>query len=79
MTIFSTYLQKKIKKNMKEWKAGRWVSQKQALAVSYSQTRAYMKRRKTRSRKCSRKCSRKYIRKQSPRHKRSNLKKSKRK
>ncbi len=48
---------------MKEWKAGRWVSQKQALAVSYSQTRVYMKKRKTLSKKYS------------PKHKRSNLKK----
>ena len=35
------YLQKKIAENMKEWKRGRWVSQKQALAVSYSETRQY--------------------------------------
>ena len=33
------YLQKKIKINMEEWKKGRFVSQKQALAVSYSQTK----------------------------------------
>jgi hypothetical protein len=37
------YLQYKIKKNMKEWKKGKWVSQKQALAVSYSQTRKRFK------------------------------------
>ena len=49
MTLFKTYLQKKIKQNMKEWKAGRWVSQKQALAVSYSQARSYMKNRRQRS------------------------------
>ena len=35
------YLKKKIKENMKEWKKGRWVSQKQALAVSYSEARRY--------------------------------------
>lgn len=39
MTRFNSYLQKKIKENMREWKEGRWVSQKQALAVSYSQAR----------------------------------------
>ena len=49
MTLFKTYLQKKIKQNMKEWKSGRWVSQKQALAVSYSQARSYMKRRHRKS------------------------------
>jgi hypothetical protein len=49
MTLFKTYLHKKIKQNMKEWKAGRWVSQKQALAVSYSQARSYMKNRRQRS------------------------------
>jgi hypothetical protein len=49
MTLFKTYLQKKIKQNMKEWKAGRWVSQKQALAVSYSQAKSYMKKRRQRS------------------------------
>ena len=38
------YLQSKIKKNMKEWKKGKWVSQKQALAVSYSQTRKHFKK-----------------------------------
>jgi hypothetical protein len=54
MSLFKTYLQKKIKQNMKEWKAGRWVSQKQALAVSYSQARSYMKNRRQRSK--SRKC-----------------------
>lgn len=37
------YLNHKISKNMKEWKKGRWVSQKQALAVSYSQTRKHYK------------------------------------
>ncbi len=51
MTLFKTYLQKKIKQNMKEWKSGRWVSQKQALAVSYSQARSYMKRRQRKSRR----------------------------
>jgi hypothetical protein len=29
---------------MEEWKKGRWVSQKQALAVSYSETRDYFHR-----------------------------------
>ena len=43
---FQTYLQKKIKENMKEWKKGRWVSQKQALAVSYSQARKHYSRKK---------------------------------
>lgn len=38
------YLQNKIAENMKEWKKGRWVSQKQALAVSYSETRQYFHR-----------------------------------
>lgn len=33
------FLRMKIKKNMDEWKRGRYVSQKQALAVSYSQAR----------------------------------------
>jgi len=37
------YLKHKITKNMKEWKKGKWVSQKQALAVSYSQTRKHYK------------------------------------
>ena len=32
-------LQKKIKINIAEYKTGRWVSPKQAVAVSYSQTR----------------------------------------
>ena len=32
-------LQKKIKKNMKEYKQGRYVSRQQALAVSYSQVK----------------------------------------
>jgi hypothetical protein len=44
-SIFNTYLQKKIAINMKKWKKGRWVSQQQALAVSYCQTREYMKSR----------------------------------
>lgn len=48
---FNAYLQKKIKINMKEWKKGRWVSQKQALAVSYSQAREYMKKSRARARK----------------------------
>ena len=50
-SIDKKFLQKKIKKNMKEWKAGRWVSQQQALAVSYSQTRAYMRSKRARARK----------------------------
>ncbi len=33
------YLSKKISKNMKEWKQGKYRSRQQALAVSYSQTR----------------------------------------
>jgi hypothetical protein len=33
------YLQKKIRINMSEYKNGRYVSRKQALAVSYSQTK----------------------------------------
>jgi len=41
---FKKYLQKKIKRNMKEWKEGRWKSQQQALAVSYSETRSHFKR-----------------------------------
>jgi len=49
-SIFDTYLQKKIGINMKKWKKGRWVSQKQALAVSYSQTREYIKSRNKRLR-----------------------------
>ena len=32
-------LRRKIKVNMKEYKSGRWVSPKQALAVSYSQVK----------------------------------------
>lgn len=32
-------LQKKIRINIEEYKTGRWVSPKQAVAVSYSQTR----------------------------------------
>jgi hypothetical protein len=34
-----TYLQKKIAKNMEEWKNGRYKSRQQALAVSYAQTK----------------------------------------
>jgi hypothetical protein len=41
-----SYLQKKIKINMRKWKDGRWKSQKQALAVSYSQMREYCARSK---------------------------------
>jgi hypothetical protein len=66
---------------MKEWKAGRWVSQKQALAVSYSQAKSYMKKR-TRSRTYKRFNLKKRTRsrKYSTKYKRSNLKrKSKRK
>ena len=33
------FLSKKISKNMKEYKKGRWKNRKQALAVSYSQTK----------------------------------------
>lgn len=43
-SIGKRYLQSKVKKNMKEWKNGRWASQKQALAVSYSQTREHYKK-----------------------------------
>lgn len=43
---FDKYLQQQIKKNMKEWKEGRWASQKQALAVSYSEARKYKARTK---------------------------------
>jgi enterochelin esterase-like enzyme len=50
-SIFKSYLQKQIKRNMKEWKKGRWSSQKQALAVSYSQAREYMKSRRSNKRK----------------------------
>lgn len=39
MSKCKKYLQKKIKINMHEYKKGRFVSRKQALAVSYSQTR----------------------------------------
>ena len=42
---FKTYLQKKIRINMNKWKSGRWVSQQQALAVSYSQTRLHFSKR----------------------------------
>jgi hypothetical protein len=49
------YLQKKITENMKEWKKGRWVSQKQALAVSYSETRQYFHRISKKKKKNSRK------------------------
>lgn len=38
-TTCKRFLQKKISINMKEWKEGKYKSQKQALAVSYSQTR----------------------------------------
>lgn len=51
---FNSYLQNKIKKNMHEWKKGRWSSQKQALAVSYAQTRSrFNKIRKTRKNCCN--------------------------
>ena len=33
------YFQEKVRQNMYEYKEGRWTSRKQALAVSYSQTR----------------------------------------
>ena len=33
------YFQQKVRQNMYEYKEGRWTSRKQALAVSYSQTR----------------------------------------
>jgi hypothetical protein len=46
-SAYEKYLQKKIKINMHEWKKGRWTSQKQALAVSYSQARdKFSKKRK---------------------------------
>lgn len=48
------YLRKKIAENMKEWKKGRWVSQKQALAVSYSETRQYFHRISKQKKKGSR-------------------------
>lgn len=34
------YLQKKIKENLGEYKRGRYVSRKQAIAVSYSQAKS---------------------------------------
>lgn len=48
------YLQKKIAQNMEEWKKGRWASQKQALAVSYSETRQYFDRISKKKKKNSR-------------------------
>jgi gas vesicle protein len=53
---YDKYLQRKIKKNMKEWKEGRWVSQKQALAVSYSEARKYKSRCKSRVKKLKSRC-----------------------
>ena len=47
--VFKSYLQKKIRKNIDEWKRGRWVSREQALAVSYHQARDYMKSHRTRN------------------------------
>ena len=52
---FNSYLQNKIKKNMHEWKKGRWSSQKQALAVSYAQTRSHFNKIR-KSRKTSKNC-----------------------
>ena len=56
---FKKYLQKKIRKNMKEWKDGRWTSQKQALAVSYNETRSHFKRKRMMKTKNKRKSRRK--------------------
>jgi hypothetical protein len=54
------YLTRQIRKNMREWKKGRWVSQQQALAVSYSQTRAkFHSKRKKDVRRRSRSCKNK--------------------
>jgi len=43
-TMCKNYLKKKISKNMKEYKKGRFSSRKQALAVSYSQLRKKYKK-----------------------------------
>lgn len=66
---FDKYLQLKIKKNMKEWKEGRWVSQKQALAVSYSEARKYKARIQS---KKSNQRHRKHKTKQHPKTRNSN-------
>jgi hypothetical protein len=58
---FKKYLQKKIRINMKEWKEGRWKSQQQALAVSYSETRSHFKKKRmVRSKKSKQKKSKIY-------------------
>ena len=44
---------------MKEWKDGRWTSQKQALAVSYNETRSHFKRKRMMKTKNKRKSRRK--------------------
>lgn len=47
---YKKYLQKKIAINMKKWKYDkRYKSQKQALAVSYSQTREYFNKLRSKS------------------------------
>ena len=49
---YKKYLQKKIAINMKKWKYDkRYKSQKQALAVSYSQTKEYFNKLKLKSKK----------------------------
>jgi len=60
------YLGKKIGINMNEYKLGRWVSPKQAIAVSYSETltkfphcKQHLKRKNSKSKRKSRKKSRK--------------------
>ena len=68
-----SYLQKKIKINMRKWKDGRWKSQKQALAVSYSQMREYC----VRSKKARLRYKSKNMRKSNPK-KKSNKNKSNR-
>ena len=74
--LFDTYLQRKIKQNMDEWKQGRWYSQKQALAVSYAQTRKYCSRHKCGHRNKSRGKSGKKSRAKSGKNGRAKGKKS---
>jgi hypothetical protein len=48
---FKKYLQMKIRKNIEEYRKGRWVSPQQAIAVSYSQARKKFSKSKSRRKK----------------------------
>ena len=51
MALDKKFLQRSIRKNMKEWKMGRWKSQKQALYMSYTEAREHQHKKRSRSAK----------------------------